>query len=192
MSGRRNCGRCTRWRPVTDFRARRWWPGGRVRALAWECDSCHRQRERARYQGFTRAEKRKANEQSREAHAVARRRAGILEGAAWHMKDEAKDGDAVWSRPLLEIIERRGLTDKRLARMSGVSERVLGHVRMGCRISLASADKLCLTLDVSLFQLYGDGDGAEFATDEDLQRQAQKNARERAHKARRVARAANG
>ena len=79
--------------------------------------------------------------------------------------------DGVWARPLAEVLERRPKwRDKQLATQSQVNQKTIAYARMGGRISLDSADRLCLALGYSLAQLYGEGDGTP--TQEDRERWA--------------------
>ena len=64
--GYRNCDRCTRWRPVSDFTVYRTRTG--FEQIKGECDHCKRQREKERYDALTpeqkRAKGKKANKQA--------------------------------------------------------------------------------------------------------------------------------
>jgi hypothetical protein len=72
--GYRNCDRCTRWRPVSDFTVYKTRTG--YEQIKGECQECKRQREHERYQSLSEEEKRKkgkkANEQAwqRRNHAL--------------------------------------------------------------------------------------------------------------------------
>lgn len=64
--GRRNCDRCTRWRPVSDFTVYKTRTG--YEQIKGECDHCKRERENARYAKLSEKQKRakgiKANKQA--------------------------------------------------------------------------------------------------------------------------------
>jgi len=46
IAGRRNCTKCGRWRPVSDFSVNRRWPDGTVRWLNSYCWACEQRRAR--------------------------------------------------------------------------------------------------------------------------------------------------
>ena len=67
--GYRNCSRCTRWRPVSDFPIRKTRSG--YEQIESVCNACKWAREKARYNGLTKEEKR---EYGRRVNRRARRR----------------------------------------------------------------------------------------------------------------------
>jgi hypothetical protein len=100
LAGRRNCSRCTRWRPVIDF------PPGRTRlkdgtpldppqASSW-CDPCRR---------------RAARERGRRRYAEAKaRRAAARHAVLTRARRRVERGEAVWAGPFREwAVERAGV-----------------------------------------------------------------------------------
>jgi transcriptional regulator with XRE-family HTH domain len=94
-----------------------------------------------------------------------------------------RGGASVWAQPLRDLMKKNGYgTDKEIAARAGVSEKVVARVRKGHRISLDSADRLCMAFDTSLAEQYGDGEGEP--TEADRAAYAKALARDEATRAR--------
>lgn len=72
----RNCSLCTRWRPITDFTARKRDKGGKVTKLHSRCRPCENLIQRERYHRYARNRKIRLAA-GREHQAVKRREAEV-------------------------------------------------------------------------------------------------------------------
>lgn len=157
ICGRKICGRCGRWRPVSDFRRR-----GRSASagLGSYCNACERQRRRGWWTTATPAQRELVNEYHRFWREAKRAEAGKAPvpkrgpNAVDHVERVFLD-----PAPLVALLARYSEGEFRaLARTSGVSERTLFRLRYGesSHVRLDHADRLALAMGSQLYWLYGD------------------------------------
>jgi hypothetical protein len=167
-TGWRNCSRCTRWRPVTDYRIRsvhKPVPYVETIYLQSYCTSCERRAKRERYYNLTHIGRSIIRERKREQAAAERRKRGVPPrvvgpdnkgkyGAARTIQSN-KIG-SVDPVPILRECERQKLQVWQIAVGAGVDERTVQRWFAGeWRMNVDAADRLCLYLGVHLSLIQG-------------------------------------
>lgn len=163
VCGRKHCRKCGRWRPVSDFRAKRYKNKPDYLGLTSLCEAClradNREVRKRRSADLVRAERHR--EYDRMWKTDARRRKGVPP-RNWRkdrLPREAHKGWTVEPGPLAMEIQRmmrRGVSEAELARASGVPERRIYGVLHGERISIPKADALVVAMGLHLDLLYPD------------------------------------
>lgn len=122
VAGRKNCGRCGRWRSILDFRVQRW-NQGRTHPvhLSSYCMPCHNSYERVR----------PSTQRERRRHKNYTKRQWRLKHWGVETKVERKRGKRVPVGPLQNYLRNYPGSLSSVARAMGVDDSYLYHLRDG-------------------------------------------------------------
>ncbi len=161
LRGYRNCKKCGRWRPASDFRP---YKSRRMlgESLYSSCRHCEKEYAKDRFFDLTYDQRAELRERTREHAAARRRKEGkpvrnvTRDGyGAKRVKDNIGKTGSVDAAPVLRECSRAGWSVNEIAQAAGVDPRSVSRWSQGERMSLDAADRLCMTLGLHLSLIYG-------------------------------------
>lgn len=162
--GRKFCSKCGKWKLLLYFTAHRWNDDGTLKYLQPTCASCKNRYEKQHRKNLQGDDRLRQQEYERTYRQKVRKKQGVkVRGQGYSLEGKAS---SVASEPLIRFIkqwlienneEEKGLYGSKqteLARLAGVDPKRIYEILEGKRISLRTADAICIFLGLHFDIVY--------------------------------------